>query len=487
MKNFLKTILVSFLFIAAISSCTDNDDNPSSLPTQNFVWEGLNTYYLWQADVPNLADNKFSTQSDLDGFLDNYNSPESLFSDLLYQKGTVDRFSVIFSDYVKLEQALTGTAKSNGLEIELRYKNTTSNEVFGFIRYVMPNSDASSKPIQRGTFFYAINGIAMTQDRTTRQNNFSNILNSDTYTLNLADYDNGNITPNGQSVSLTKTAYSENPVLIRNVSTVGAKKIGYLMYNGFYSAYETQLNDAFGFLKNEGITDLVLDLRYNGGGSIATATRLGSMITGLPSSQVFSKQQWNSKVQAALDPSNFVNNFATKIDGGANINSLNLSKLYVLTTGSTASASELVINSLKAYINVVQIGTKTVGKNVGSITLYDTKNFTRPSNGVTANSNYAMQPLVLKTTDKNGFGEYQDGILPDSSNELREDLANLGVLGNVSEPLFAKAISLITGIPRASNRVNVKVFESVKDDSFRDLKTEMYLDEYPEGLGKILK
>jgi carboxyl-terminal processing protease len=481
MKNFLKTILVTFLFIAAIASCTDKDDNASSSPTQNFVWRGLNTYYLWQANVPNLADNKFASQIDLDDFLGKYSTPENLFNDLLYQKGTVDRFSVIFSDYVKLEQALTGTAKNDGVEYGLFFKTGSTTNIFGYVRYILPNSDASSKPINRGTIFYGVNGVSLTKD------NYRGLLSQDNISLNLADYDNGNITPNGQSVALNKTAYSENPVFFKNVYTVGSKKIGYLMYNGFFTAYETQLNDAFSYFKNEGITDLVLDLRYNGGGSIATATRLGSMITGLPSSQVFSRQQWNSKVQGAIDPSNFVNNFATKIDGGENINSLNLAKLYVLTTGSTASASELVINSLKAHINVVQIGTKTVGKNVGSITLYDTKNFTRPSSGVSANSNYAMQPLVLKTTDKNGFGEYQNGISPDAGNELREDLTNLGVLGNVTEPLLAKAISLITGIPRLSNKYSIKSFETVQDKSVRDLENEMYLDEYPDDLKKILK
>ena len=112
------------------------------------------------------------------------------------------------------------------------------------------------------------------------------------------------------------------------------------MYNGFYPNYESQLNAAFGNLKAQNITELVLDLRYNSGGSVATATRLASMITGQFQNQIFAKEQWNAKIEDyynASNPSGLFNLFTTKLGNNETISSLNLTKIYILTTKSTAS------------------------------------------------------------------------------------------------------------------------------------------------------
>src|SRR5690606_11567216 len=173
-------------------------------------------------------------------------------------------------------------------------------------------------------------------------------------------------------------------------------------------------NQAFGSLKVQNITHLVLDLRYNSGGSIATATKLASMITGQFTGQVFAKEQWNSKMHPhyeQVNPQNLVSRFTASI-GNAPINDLQLTTVYVLTSASTASASELVINGLKPYIDVVQIGDYTTGKNVGSVTLYDSPSFGKRDRN--PNHFYAMQPIVLKVVNKDGFGDYQqNGLAPD--------------------------------------------------------------------------
>lgn len=471
MKAFTKSILFLLLFGVFIVSCEDYDDNPSNYPIQNFIWKGLNGYYLYQPNVTDLSDSKFSYQKDLDNYLSNFSSPESLFESLIYQRSTIDKYSVLYSDYTKLEQVLSGSSDTNGLEYGLNYKSGSTTDIFGWVKYIMPNSDASTKNIQRGTIFYAVNGTPLTAS------NYKSLLASNSYTLNLADYDNGAITPNGQSVSLVKGPYTENPVLIKTTHIVGTKKVGYLMYNGFYSAYENELNDAFGYLKSEGITHLVLDLRYNSGGSVATATRLASMITGQFNGQIFAKQQWNPKLMARLDPNSLNNLFTNSTGSGTALNSLNLSKVYILTTKSTASASELVLNSLKPYIDVVQIGTTTTGKNVGSITLYDSDDFTKQN--VNPDHKYAMQPIVLKIVDKNGFGDYAQGISPTSQNTLSEDIGNLGILGNATEPYLAKVLDLISNGGKQAIPKTFKTFNEVQEIEGRDLNKEMYLEEIP--------
>lgn len=478
MKRNLILVLLCFL---VFSSCEKQEDNyvPEDLQVNNFIWKGLNLYYLWQADEPDLADNRFRNQTELNSFLYGYPTPTNLFQHLLnkpisqFPEGeAIDRFSILFSDYTQLEGILSGTTLNNGMDFDLKYKSSSSNEIFGWVRYVLPNSDAATKNVQRGMVFYAINGTTLTNA------NYRSLLSLSTYTINLANYDSGAITPNGQSITLTRSVLSENPVYLTKVIESGNHKIGYLMYNGFYSQYESQLNTAFGQLKSQGITDLVLDLRYNSGGSIATAGRLASMITGQFNGQIFGKQQWNSKAQTYFNqnnPSELIDLFPSTIGNGQVINSLNLNKVYILTSKSTASASELVINGLAPYINVITIGDVTTGKNVGSITLYDSPTFAKSD--VNTKHKYAMQPLVLKITNKNNFGDYTNGLQPNIS--ITENYDNLGILGETTEPLLNAAITKITTGGRI-NQPQHKEFKDFKNSkSLYEIGTDMYLEKVP--------
>lgn len=433
-------------------SCEDSDDIslPKPLQINDFIWKGLNTYYLWQEDVPDLADDRFPNQKLYTDFLTNY-TPEALF-DALRIDETIDRFSWIVSDYTSLEQVLQGTTKNNGIEFGLSYKPGSTTDVIGFVRYIIPNSDAATKDIKRGEFFYAVNGTSLTID------NYISLLYSaaEEYTLNFADFDGTNFIPNEKSIAFTKTVLDENPILINTVINSGGHKIGYLMYNGFYSNYDTKLNQAFGTLKTEGITDLVLDLRYNSGGSVLTATRLASMITGQFANQVFTKLSYNSKKS-----SNNVNYLFPNTIGTTPINSLKLTKVYILTSQGTASASELIINGLAPYISVTQIGDVTSGKNVASITLYDSSNFS--SKNRNPNHKYAMQPIVAKSVNKNGFGEYETGLIPNY--KLKETLSTLGTLGSTSEPLLSTAIGKITGTSKMLKQSTTKDAINLFNDS----------------------
>ncbi|OMQ10056.1 S41 family peptidase [[Flexibacter] sp. ATCC 35103] len=490
MKTILKSVLLLFLLAFSLQSCEDQDDveSPAALQVNDFVWKGLNQFYLWQADVPNLADDRFNTQEALNSFLRGYAKQEDLFQDLLnkpiskFPKGqAIDRFSWIVDDYTVLEQELQGTSKNDGVDFRLSYKPGSSTDLVGYVRYIIPNSDASKKEIKRGDLFSGVNGTQLTVS------NYQSLLAADSYTLNMVSYNGTTFESNGKTVSLVKTTLDENPIFINKVITSGSHKIGYLMYNGFYGNYDTQLNAAFAELKSQGITDFVLDLRYNGGGSIQTATRLASMITGQFTGQIFSKEKWNAKINEyyeSEDPESLNNKFVDKIDGAA-INSLNLTKIYILTTSGTASASELVINGLVPYISVVQIGETTVGKNVGSVTLYDSPTFGKSNRN--PNHKYAMQPLVLKIVNAANFGEYTDGLKP--TYEQLERISNLGVLGDSSEPLLNVAISQITGsgAKKAQNDkgVALKVFTDVK--AMSGMRNQMFIEKAPEGLLRALK
>jgi carboxyl-terminal processing protease len=498
MKKTLQSALLLFVVFFAFQSCQDMDDvaAPNNLDIQDFIWKGLNQYYLWQADVPNLADDRFANQTQLNAFLKGYPVPEDLFDALRVDK-TIDRFSWIVPDYLVLEQELQGTSLNNGVDFRLSYKPGSTTDLIGFVRYILPNSNASTKDIKRGYFFDAINGTPLTTS------NYQSLLAADNYTLNFADYNGTSFISNGKTVALTKTILDENPIFINKVIHSGTHSIGYLMYNGFYSNYDAQLNDTFGTLKNQNITELVLDLRYNGGGSVESATRLASMITGSYTGKIFAKQQWNAKINAFFESENpeaLNDNFVDKIDMTP-INSLNLTKIYILTSNNTASASELIINGLKPYIEVIQIGDYTTGKNVGSVTLYDSPTFGKTKRN--PNHRYAMQPIVLKIVNSVGFGDYQEkGLEP--TFRLKEYINTLGVLGHSeiklinskeeltsNEPLLDMAFAKITGRTTTTNRINQSTqgkdliyFSDSK--SMNGLQNQMYLEKAPEGLLRAL-
>lgn len=449
MEKRYKYLLCFFVAFLSLQSCEDYDDKlpeTTELDVQKFIWSGLNELYLWQANVPDLADNRFTNDLEYEDFLQQY-TPEDLFQKLLYRApgsedadlyGAVDRDSWIVSDYLTLEQQLGGTTKNNGVEFGFSLVSSDSDQVIAYVKYIIPNSDASTKDIKRGEIVYAVNGISL------NLNNYVNLFfsSNENYTVNFADlsYDSNNnpvITPNGKSLNLTKTTLAENPILIKKVITNGTHKIGYLMYNGFYPDYDTELNNTFAYFKSEGVTDLVLDLRYNGGGAVPTAARLASMITGQFTGEIFSELAYNSK-------KSFLNRkytFVSTLNGNP-LNSLNLTTVYVLTTKNSASASELIINGLDPYINVVQIGDYTYGKNVASVTLYDSSTFAKEN--INPSHRYAMQLIVAKSVNALGFGDYSyTGLKPDY--QLTERIKTMGVLGDPSEPLLSTAIGKITG------------------------------------------
>jgi len=452
-----------FVLSICLFSCSEDlDDQEFSSKTDinDFVWKAMNSYYFWQNDVPNLDDNKLLNGREYVNFLESFSSPEELFVQSIYKKDQIDgdRFSRIYADYNELEQLLNGTNSTNGVEYGLNRKEANSQEVYGCVRYILPNSDASTKNIERGDIFYAVNGTPLTLS------NYKSLLALDNYTLNMANFDNGLITPNGQSVILTKTSYNENPVYLTNVFIHNEKKIGYLMYNGFFSNSENLLNQAFANFISQGVTHLILDLRYNPGGSVATSARLASMINNSFVGQIFVKQQWNQKVYNYYQSQNNLEALNTRFPNttntGQTINSLGLNHIFFITSKSSASASELLIHNLKPYINVTQIGSTTTGKNVGSIPMYDSPTYSKNHSKLNRNHKYVLLPIVFKSANRDGNGDYANGI--EAQIQYTENLSNLGVLGQESDPLLHIALEHIRG--RSTNHIkSFHSFEQISD------------------------
>lgn len=432
----LKSLFAVLALIGLLSSCSnDNDDTfASDTVVKNFIYRGMNAFYVYKPNIDVLANDRFATVAELEAYHAQFNTPDAFFESLLFEPERVDRFSILVSDYIALEQALSGNTLNNGMEFGLvAYRNSNTN-VYGYVRYVLPNSDAATSGVVRGQIFSEIDGIQLTRS------NFRTLLAQNTYTIGLAAFNDGDPISNGNSIELTKSQLQEDPILVSKVITQGNAKVGYLAYNSFLRQFDEDLNAVFADFKAQGVTNLVLDLRYNGGGSVNTAILLGSMITGTNTTDVFLTEQWNPEVQEFFlenDPERLVSTFKNSINGGSSLNRLNLNKVHIITTGSTASASELVINALDPYINVVQVGDDTVGKFTASITLYDSEDFGR--SGANPSHRFAMQPQVFKSLNAAGRTDYFDGLAPDIA--LREDFGNLGILGDPSEPLLNACLS----------------------------------------------
>lgn len=447
MKRMIKNSWIVFLALVVALGC--KQDEPDGPPTaleneiNSFIWDGLNGWYFWQNQVANLQDDRFNSLDEKNQFLNQYASPAELFDILLWEN---DRFSWIVDDYVALRNSFQGVSRSYGFEYNLiRLQDTDS--ILGYVTYTHPSTSAETQGIRRGDVFYGIDGIAFNLD------NYSVLLSQESITLNFADNNSGSWQDNGRAVSLASVNIAENAVHKTQVIDLDGTKVGYISYNQFVYTQHRALNAAFGELVAAGATELVLDLRYNPGGSVFTALLLGGMVyrEGTDNT-VFSKLVYNAKKSQRNIDFPFLTELSV-LDADFNItsteqmNRLSLNRVYILTGRRTASASELIINGLEPYMEVIQIGTYTRGKNEGSVTLYDspTSDF---RDVATANPQHlwAMQPIVSKIANATGFGSYEDGLAPDYEIDEVSFFDQLLPLGDPEEQLLKIALDDIAGI-----------------------------------------
>lgn len=453
----INTRINTFLLFPALAillfvSCKEDELKPSSqvLEINEFIWKNMNELYLWNDYIPQNLDrtNEFDA--------------EQYFEKLLFKP--TDRWSFITDDYQGLINSFKGIEKTFGHNFKL-FLLPSSNEIVGIVKYVVPNSPADLAEINRGDKFYKVNGTTITSA------NYRELLfEQDNYQLSFGEFDSdGQILPLGDKI-LSAVVIAENPILIHKTIDFEGDKIGYLSYNQFIRDYNDSLVNVFREFKNDNITNLVLDLRYNPGGSINTAILLSSMIAPaavVQNQEVYSRLMWNDKIKQTIlqdegeESDNLISKFVTP-----EVN-LNLDKIYILITSNSASASELIINCLDPYMDVILIGAEnTTGKYVGSITVNDPD----------GNHNWAMQPIVLKTANAFGVSDYSNGFSPQY--QIEDDFN--AELGTLSEDMLAKSIELITGkniseSARTASSNQPKNMQSIINDEVA-AKQKMYLD-----------
>lgn len=404
---------------------TTNSDSAANV----FIYGAMKDYYLWADQMPSLASTAIKLK------------PIDYFYTLLYGYDTIDRFSWMDTSATNLTNQLNGINTVLGIKYSAFYADLSQNNVVFSISYVLKGSAAEAAGLQRGDFIYKVDGKQITVA------NYQSILQNQNLSIELATYANNVFTGTGKTISLTKTTLQTNPILKDTVVEWAGKKVGYLTYIQFLNSFDDSLRAVFTRFKNyksTGIDELVLDLRFNGGGYVVSSDLLTSLIVkDLPSKvgTVMNKKVYNNAYTAVLKKETnsdqyFFTNFKSE---SANLGKLN--RVFILTSPGTASASELVINNLKPFMEVILIGEHTYGKNVGSFTITDSKK----------RWSFGLQPITFKTVnakDESNYGTV-NGFLPDYL--VKDNIIPFKPFGDPTETYFGKALSIISPVSYRAN------------------------------------
>lgn len=409
-----RLLLATFAGLTLLQACkkTDAVNNPglgSSTSTAtspaNAIKDSTVLYskdvYLWYNQIPST----FNAQS--------YSDPNTIMT-------AIRQYSVEPGFSTAVDRWSFGMKQTNW--------NNLSNGVsadFGMNVFFRAEGDLRVKSVERASPA-GIAGIRRGW-RITKINGSTNITTANASTISNAVWssNSGSFTfekPDGSSVDMNLTAatYQEHPVYLDTVYTIGSKKIGYFSFNSFLGD-TTELYNEFSRISNRfasaGVNDVVVDLRYNGGGYVSVSQKLANWLA--PSSangQLMMKEQFNDKY-TSYNTSDYFQKAGL----------LNLSRIYFIVSNNTASASELLINNLKPFMNVQLVGpTKTYGKPVGF--------FPIPV------GDWYIFPVSFRSTNNSGQGNYFNGL--ELSNQAADGLDK--DWGDVTETSLQSAITNIT-------------------------------------------
>jgi carboxyl-terminal processing protease len=399
---------------------------------RRWVRSYMDEAYLWYREIPvvNTADANFNLTSVPDS-LDNYF--QALKTHATTTSGKLkDEFSFTYPTVAWEQLSQSGIVAGFGAEWILGSPTPPRNVR---VAYVDPGTPAAAQAVMRGMRVISVGGVSIDDNTSAgiaiiNEGLFSPV-NGQRYTFVLAD-----LVGVQRMVAMTAAQITKTPV--QNVSTINTPsgKVGYMTFNDHILPAEGQLANAFTQFASQGVSDLVLDMRYNGGGFLYIASEIGYMVAGTTrtASKTFERLQFSDK--RAADTNNAQNNtpFYNVASGEANtgttantpLPTLNLARVYVLASPGTCSASEAVVNGLRGVgVDVVLVGGTTCGKPYG---------FTAKDN-----CGISYFPIEFKGVNQLGFGDYADGFAPTATCTVADDFTK--ALGDSSEGMLAAALS----------------------------------------------
>ncbi|MCX6331049.1 MAG: S41 family peptidase [Bacteroidetes bacterium] len=436
----MKKVLVAFSLFFIMLGCKKDVpvDTNNGIITNNdintWIHNTMSYYYLWNTNMPKITSTNLN------------DNPMNYFYSVLYDYGNTDRFSWIDSSASNLTNQLNGINTVLGIKYSVFYTDNAQLNVAFVISYVLKGSPAEKAGLKRGDIILKVDDVTITK------NNYSSILQNQTLKLGLGSYASGIFNINGISMTVTKVELQTNPILKDTIIKWGGKKVGYLSYIQFLSSYDDSLRAVFGRFKAGGVNELVIDLRYNGGGYVTSSDLMTDLIVkdlAAKSNMIMNKKVYNATYTQELNKSSGSSAFNTNFKMESN-NLGTLSRVFFLISNGTASASELVINNLKPFMDVILVGEHTYGKNVGSFTLTDSKN----------RWNYGLQPITFKianSKDESNYGT-KDGFLPNIT--ITDNVLPFKELGDPLETVLNKALLFISPIAYKPSGMNFSTNES---------------------------
>lgn len=374
MGYYLKIFVIAF-FATLFAGCTkDNlgDGDYSALDqTKDYVDMLMSEIYYWNTQTPVLDAELYD---DIFEYFDDKLVPQDKWSWMTTQE-----------EYNQLE---TGDYVSYG--VELAQPIEYYNDYTVYVRTVYPNSPFYNAGVRRGWALTHINGIEVMS--LIRASSFESEFNKNdnNFTFLLPDKTTA-------TIHIAKASFNVRSVLDYRIypsdQINGSAPIGYMNYISFNSGMLDDLYKAFADFKDAGIKSLILDLRYNGGGDVKASEELASLLA--PSSadgEILLKRIHNQKYREWDSEPECISKIKRQQ------NSLDLTELYIITGKGTASASEVLINGLKPYMDIKQVGDTTYGKPNGMYAMTE--------------SDYVFLPIAFYTVNKNGEGFYDNGIVP---------------------------------------------------------------------------
>ena len=413
-------IILSALLLAACS--LDSEETPSECSIEGqkqFVLDNMRAWYFWNDLLPAEVDtSQFATPEDLLAYLTTF-SPDLTPDDGI--DNPVDRFS--FINTAAADQAFFGEGKFEGFGFSSSF--VAENDLR--LTRVFFDSPANRAGLARGQQIVALNGRTIEEIQANEGINAVLDLSPLDFTMRPVG---GN--PDGSddfTTSIAQDIVTIDPVPQARIITDpnGVRPpVGYMELATFISTADAAMDAVFADFRAQGVNDIILDLRYNGGGLVSTSELLGDFLGGdVAENLVYSKTVFNELRAPAYNTVEFFERRG---------NSASLVRLVVIASGRTASASELVINGMDPHVEVVIVGTDTFGKPVGQVGLDFCEKILRPT--------------AFQTLNANDFGDYFFGLPVDCAAPDDLDVA----VGADNDPNIEAALTYLDtgGCPAAS-------------------------------------
>ena len=381
------------LILAVLATSADAQDC-SILGQNQTVHQTMNDWYYWYKNLPAVSPATFA-------------DPEAVLDALRYRPLDAT-FSYIST--ASSSQAFYGESQYLGFGFSMKF--TTGYELR--VTDVFPGSPASEAGFDRGSEILTLNGKSI--QKTYEDGEWGTIWGGEEpgYAVDVAFK---NSAGEAKSARIVKRVVTIPTVPLVAVHEVAGRKVGYIVFKNFVEPSYAALDAAFAQLRDASATELVLDLRYNGGGLVDVAQYLGGLIGGDPTSgEVFAQYVHNDKRSSQ--------NKAIRFTRPAS--AFPLSRLFVITTKSSASASELIINALKPYMPVIVVGDNSYGKPVGQYGF-------RVCEKILWAVSFSVQNSL-------GQGDYYNGFSPDC--RAADDIGH--PLGDPAEASLAAALAYVS-------------------------------------------